>query len=986
MNAKGRGTRRNWFFALAAVLAVVLAIALVLWMRALPPSPKLLEEARLALVQQRDADALRLATSYLARAPESVAARFYAAESAHRLGRSDEALKFLEHILPEDASEQAIEAFILAANIHFLQGHAWEAEQRYRQALKHRPRDVYLNRQMSFLLTVEGRRWESRPHLLELVSQRQNTLEELILLGDIWPDYALAAELQRFRKASPHDPLPLLGLARTAARHQETASALEMLRQVVKRYPHLVEAHAWLGWTLLQSAEGTAELASWEAQLPAGAADHPMIWLVRGMGAEQTEQREAAVRCFWEAFSRDPNYELAAYQLSRALTAIKEDDNADLLRERTEQLYKLAALLKRVHSDRDDLARLSGGVASLAEVAEMLESLGRTTEARAWYDVIAAADPTMTWAQAEAERLAAETARPMADGDAPLQLDFSGYPLPEWPQSSQAAAAGPLNSAAAAVRFVDSAAACGIEFTYFNGDVADDARLLGTTGGGVAVLDYDGDSWPDLYFTQGCSWPIDPAKPPLHDRLFRNSGNGRFEDVTQAAGLGDLGFSQGAAIGDFNNDGHPDIYLANVGANRLYVNNGDGTFTDIAPEAGITSDDWTTSCLIADLNGDALPDLYDVNYVGGDALTRRCQSGPCPPHLFPAQDDRLLLNWGDGTFRDVTRQAGIRGERGKGLGIVAADFDASGRLSLFIANDGTPNFFYRNETAPGNAVPRFAENGVKSGLAFDRAGSFQACMGVAADDANGDGFLELFVTNFYNESNTLYVPEVPGEFYSDRTIELGLRDGSLQMLGFGTQFIDGELDGWPDLILTNGHVQDLSKQGVPYRMRAQYYRNLGGEHFTELNPESLGPFFQEGRLGRGLARLDWNRDGREDVAISHTGSPAALLTNQTNPTGHFLAIQLRGVTSSRDAIGASVRAEAGGRTLVRQLTGGDGYQASNQRQLVFGLGNATQIDRLEIRWPSGITQIFSNVAADTEYLAVESADSLVRLAKPGTIP
>jgi hypothetical protein len=347
--------------------------------------------------------------------------------------------------------------------------------------------------------------------------------------------------------------------------------------------------------------------------------------------------------------------------------------------------------------------------------------------------------------------------------------------------------------------------------------------------------------------------------------------------------------------------------------------------------------------------------------------------------LFPATDDRLLLNWGDGTFRDVTRAAGITGKNGKGLGIVAADFAASGRLSLFVANDGTPNFFYDNVTSPGEPIPRFAENGVLSGLAFDRAGAFQACMGVAADDATGDGLLELFVTNFYNESNTLYVPEVSGRFYSDQTAEFGLRDGSLRMLGFGTQFIDGDLDGWPDLIITNGHVQEPSKAGIPFAMRAQYYRNLKGTAFEEVEAETLGPFFQQLRLGRGLARLDWNRDGRDDAVISHIASPAALLTNQTSPAGHFLALQLRGTNGSRDAIGTIVRVMSGGRTITRQLTAGDGYQASNQRQLIFGLGPAEKIDQVEIQWLGGGRQTFTDLSLDTEYIALEGRDSLVKL-------
>ena len=953
---------------------------MALWQRSLPPDPALLTAAGKALEEKRPDDAFRLAQSYLVKAPQSAAARYIAAEAANQRRRKDEALAILAEVPLEDSSEEAVACVILAGDICLELGRASDAEKYYRQALLHAPREVSANRKMVSLLTIEGRRWESRPYLLELVTQRQSAMDELIALGDIWPDFKFTDELKRFRAARPQDPLPLLGLARITAHEQKITDARDMLRQVIKAYPDLVEAHAWLGWTWVQDRQGVAALASWERGLPPAAADHPMIWLVRGMGAELLDQREAAVRCFWEALRRDPNYDLAAYRLAQALAVIEQTQAASIVRNRANVLLELAATLKSAHRSRKNDPE------AFRRIAEKMESLGRLREAWAWYHLIAALDPTQTWASAEAERLSPRlTGAPcltLAEAEPGLTLDFAKFPLPQWPEAERPAVAKAKPIASSSVRFIDSAAAAGINFTYFNGDEPGQARILGDLGGGIGVLDYDGDLWPDLYFSQGADWPVNTASTAHRDRLYRNLGNGKFEDVTLAAGLGDNSYSHGISVGDFDNDGFPDLYLANCGVNRLYHNNGDGTFTDIAPQAGITSSDWTSSCLMADLSGDGLPDLYDVNYLEGDALTRRCPNGPCGPHLFPAQQDRLLLNWGDGTFRDITRAAGINGKLGKGLGIVAADFALDGRLSLFIANDTTPNFFYENVTSPGDPIPRFTENGVLSGLAYDRNGLSQACMGVAADDATGDGFIELFVTNFYNESNTFYSPEIPGKAYSDQTAEFGLREGSLQMLGFGTQFIDSELDGWPDLIITNGHVQDRTKEGIPFKMRAQYYRNLAGEGFEELPVESLGPFFRQQHLGRGLTRLDWNRDGREDVAISHIGSPAALLTNQTTPAGHFLALQLRGTAGSRDAIGAVARVKIGQRTITRQLTAGDGYQASNQRQLIFGLGSAEKIDQLEIRWLNGTKQTFTDLSVDAQYIALEGRDSLVKLPSP----
>jgi tetratricopeptide (TPR) repeat protein len=979
MTAVKRGSITRRIGIVGALFLVVLVVMGVLWRRRpSEPDSKLLFRASKAIQENRNGEALSLAQSYLEQAPQSSEALFLAAQAADKLGRKDEALVLLARLSTSDSSDAAVGGAVLAGNLEIDRGHVRDAESHFRRVISMQPHDVMANRKLVYLLSVEGRRWESRPFLRELVSQQQHTVEELIVLGDLWPNYNLEVDLERFQQGVPEDPLPKLGFARIAIGRHDFSKAQNLLKEVIQGYPQMVEAQAWLGFTLVQDSQGAAELASWEAALPAAASEHPMIWLVRGMGATQTGQPEAAVRCFGEALKLDPNYDLAAYQLSRALVTVDERESAAILRRRTDELYELAATLKNIHKDG------KMGVEPYRKVAEAMERLGRLREASAWFGLIHAIDPTQNWAFEQSTRLQGRLAEiqgdslSLAKAEPELKLDIARYPLPKWPVAKPSNVAQERSTLTSGVAFVDSAPEAGINFIYFNGDKPNDARLLGTTGGGVAVLDYDGDGWPDIYFTQGSTWPVDSTATSHLDKLYRNLGNGKFEDVTEVSGLGDNRYSQGVAAGDFDNDGNPDLYLANLGVNRLYHNNGDGTFTDIAPEAGVAKTQWTTSCLVADLSGDGLPDLYDVNYVEGEALTRRCPGGPCAPHLFPGQDDRLLLNWGDGTFRDITLSAKITGRNGKGLGIVAADFGATGKLSLFVANDGTPNFFYENVTLPEQPIPRFTENGVLSGLAYDRNGVAQASMGVAADDATGDGAIDLFVTTFYNESNTFFVSSSSGRSFSDLTPEFGLRESSVRKLGFGAQFIDGELDGWPDLIVTNGHVQDHTKIGIPYKMQAQYYRNLRGQAFQELHGDTLGPFFEQPLLGRGLARLDWNRDGREEAVISHIGSPAALLTNQTNPAGHFLALQLRGVARSRDAIGAIVRLKTTSRTLTRQLTAGDGYQASNQRQLVFGLGDSIRIDDLEIHWPGGAVQNFANVAPDAEYIAVEGRETLVK--------
>jgi hypothetical protein len=497
------------------------------------------------------------------------------------------------------------------------------------------------------------------------------------------------------------------------------------------------------------------------------------------------------------------------------------------------------------------------------------------------------------------------------------------------------------------------------------------------------VLDYDADGWPDLYLTQGCRWPPVAGQTEHLDRLYRNRGDGTFEDVTAQCQLAEDRFSQGVAAGDFNDDGFADLYVANIGVNRLYLNLGDGTFRDVSGVAGIEGEAWTTSCLLADVNGDGLPDIYDVNYIdGADVYERVCiregKPRTCLPNIFEPQPDRFYLNLGDGRFEERTAAAGLNVTGGNGLGIVAGDLDGTGRLGLFVANDQDANFCWINETAGPGAPPQFVERGVLAGLAYDAEGKSQACMGVAAGDADGDGKLDLFVTNFYEESNTLYLQGAGGTFI-DATGASGLRAPSFFMVGFGAQILDGDLDGHLDLVLTNGHVDDFSHQQVPYEMPPQYFRGLGGGQFAELPAAELGEFFQGNYLGRGLARLDWNRDGREDFVVSHLHSPVALVANTSPETGRFLAVQLRGVRSSRDAIGAEVAIEAGGRRRTQWLTAGDGYQASNQRQLVFGLGAADRVEKLHICWPSGLVQEFADLAADQALIFVEGSPRATRL-------
>ncbi len=524
--------------------------------------------------------------------------------------------------------------------------------------------------------------------------------------------------------------------------------------------------------------------------------------------------------------------------------------------------------------------------------------------------------------------------------------------------------------------------------------------MIQSDGGGIGVFDIDADGWPDLYFTQGGEWPAAASQTGPEDRIFRNLRGKTFRDMTSATGVVDRGFGQGVTIGDLDCDGFPEVYVANAGGNRLFRNNGDGTLTDISIESGLAGNDWSTSCAIMDFDLNGHPDLYVVNYLSlDDASAEICHEEgklrSCRPGGFMAADDRLYLNDGDWSFTDVSSTSGILQPDGRGLGIIAADFDGDRFPDIFVGNDAVPNFLFLNRTdftgspsvvgessdAEAHGIPastgpdgrrvRFEESAVHRGIATDEAGRSQACMGIACADFNHDQQPDIFVTNFYNEPNTLYLGQRGGMFV-DRTRSYQLAAPSMSMLGFGTQPLDADLDGDDDLAILNGHIDDLSASGVPYRMKPQFFENQSGKVFTESEVKCR--FFLEEHLGRSLARLDWNRDGREDLAAGVLEAPSVLLTNTTNASGSWLGLQLVGTLSARDATGSTVTVQWGEHSVSRQLTSGSGFQASNQNKLTFGIPGpgADPVVNVTVLWPNGQVNSFRNLETDCDYIVVQS--------------
>lgn len=971
-----------WF----SVLVVVALIGFIAWMCVVDwtSANYLVRETKRALIVGDLKRAEELALRLARRSGQQNVGNLYAGEAAAKAGRPQEAIAYYARV-PDDGSPPSTQALLATGDLMLNTLYNLSAaESAYQQILRRHPEDLAAHYRMSYVLGLQGRSWEASQHRLELVRGERAEPVQLVLLA-----LADTAEenfhlVDDYARAQPDDPRVLCARAWIHLRREQLDAARTLLQRAVAVEPELLTAQGWLGRTLLEKPD--AEFLAWQERLPPAADQHPEIWYTRGRWAQAHAQLEVAARCFWEAVRTDPEHTSANFHLSVVLDSLGQSAPAEVFRQRAKRLGDYTIAGKSF--------QLSGDRTSLQTAARLAKELGLLWEAWGWTQLLNQRVPgqsrvvdSMKRLRSQLDQLSGqELTRSNPAQNPARQIDLQAYPAKVQKVSASNTHRTVTHSAESSrVTFADLAESTGLKFQYRNGSQGQSAGnyMYEISGGGVAVLDYDGNGWPDIYLTQGTDWPPRADQREYLDRLYRNLGNGQFEEVSTAARLFENSFSQGPVMGDFDQDGFPDLYVANIGVNRMFHNNGDGTFTDVTSQSGTPGDGWSMSGVLADLNGDSLPDLYVVNYLSGsDLFERACLKDgtlrTCSPHEFSAAQDRFFLNLGDGRFADRTSEAGLVVPDGKGMGIVAADFDGTGRLSLFVANDAVPNFFFVNETASRGGEPHFAERGYASGLAVDADGRAQACMGVAADDANGDGLVDLFVTNFRGESKTLYLNQSQLTF-TDDTRRTGLREASLDMLGFGTQFLDGELDGYPDLVVTNGHIGDLRASGIPFQMRPQYFRNHGQAQFVELPAATLGPFFQEKHLGRGLARLDWNRDGRDDFVVSHLTTPVALVTNQTESAGHFVAIQLRGVTSERDAIGTRVWVTSGSQKWCRQLTAGDGYQASNQRQLVFGLGQSTQIDRVEVHWPAGTTQDLGPLQVDREYLLIEGRQQPVPL-------
>ena len=833
------------------------------------------------------------------------------------------------------------------------------AIQLYQALLEHDPINAAALNHMTLMHRLTGQWGKADRYLLQLIKLPEVDFALMPLLGarELW----FQEDKDRYESAAAEfdDPLAHVACAEIALKERDFAKCKNHLLQTFRQIPDCVPADVMWIRMLYESGE-ISELIESLGDLRSESLEQPTVWQIRGQLARANGDIPGALRCLVESYELAPHDVSTCDALGQTLHASNELDVADALRAQAQRLREYTEICWAIQESNP--AKI-GQLARAAVLAKEIDS----RHAVAWVTQILASDPTNRMATNLFGKLQNSLSSKSTDAslvrELPALARLKELPLPNLQQAGTESV-GSGNPKA--IRFDEVASKVGIEFTFEPGASYSESELALSYqmfGGGVGVLDLNNDARPDLYFVQGG----DLANADTEDRnsayltddsdqIYLNVLNEQFHNVTVQSRLHDQHYGQGIAVGDFNGDGFDDVYVGNLGENQLYINNGDGTLGQSTETIVPSEFDWTTSCAMIDVNRDGMPDIYEVQYQSNSLIRGRvCISGeaiqPCDGSVIADADDRMLISSGDGTLRDVTQQANLVADAEMGLGVIAADLDVDGDIDLFVANDMRPNFLYMHQ---GNDRElRFVNEAEPRGIALSKAGDIQACMGVALDDFNHDGLADVFITNYHLDYNTLYQQQAGGIFV-DLTNRYQLIKPSHLPLGFGTQSLDADLDGWRDLVVANGDVMNFENidPSREHRQNPQFFHN-SGVGFEEIDSLQLGEYFQRRLLGRSLTRLDWNSDGLEDFVVSNVADPASLVINATQDTGDYLAVRLVGTQSSRDALGAILTLETESSQWVQHLAAGDGYQSANQRIRIFGIPNGQRPKSIHVRWPSG---------------------------------
>jgi tetratricopeptide (TPR) repeat protein len=899
-----------------------------------------------------------------------------------RLGNADAALAAWGRIAP--GTEAAARAAVVRAEVLIARGRYADAEAILISALettRKGPDAAMMRERLVVLCRTEGRVNEIRPVIERVwaeatkaaldsrwdgVSRPQDLLRQYAAV-DLEPfaSEGLRQTLAEAERREPGDDRVQLGLANLAIREGRYDEAERRLRGCEARRPvDPAVAQAWLDWAMATGNVAQARAAL--GRLPDDWLDPASALALRAWFAGRRADTDGERHALEQLAEYEPGRPSVLERLAELTLRGGDETRVRKLRAQKAEIDSITDRYKAAYFRAD-------APIHSAELAGLAEALGRRFEARAWWTILAATRPDDPKWRENLIRLARAKAAPVGAKLSDLRADLAR------PTSGAGEIAGVFTSIPDEIHFVDDAEAVGLRFVFDNGQTPE-RQLPETMGGGVGLLDYDGDGWIDVYAVQGGRLIPDESRPATGDRLFRNRGDGTFDDVTETAGLPrtNPSYGHGVSVGDYDNDGDPDLFVTRLNAYQLFRNRGDGTFEDVTEPAGLGgAHDWPTSAAFVDVDADGDLDLYVCHYALWDVRRPRICHGPngspsyCPPRDVVAAQDRLFRN-DHGRFVDITADSAVNGEAGRGLGVVAADLDGDGRIDVFVANDGSANYYYRSLGGG-----KLEEVGHESGLAASAEGGYQAGMGIACGDLDGDGRFDLAVTNFFGESTTLFQNFGHGLFV-DRSAAWGVAAATRHVLGFGTSFLDANNDGHLDLLTVNGHVVDRRPE-FPHEMPAQVLAGNGRGRLVDVSA-GAGEIFGVRRLGRGLAVGDLDNDGRIDAVSVAQNRPLVYFHNRSRG-GHWVRFKLEGTSSNRDGVGAVVTVQTGGRKSSAVRFGGGSYMSASDPRLHFGLGAVECVDVVEVAWPSGRVDRFKNLTVDVDYRLREAASFPVPLAR-----
>lgn len=871
-------------------------------------------------------------------------------------------------------------------------GQIYNAVELLEEALERYPEEHQQRRTLVGFL-AELQRPEKLPeHLQILYKNRQFDLSLLFATTDTSTRRLSINTINTIFERNPNDHRVKLGNAFLLLYRRNVNEAAEVLKQIIQHHPDFAPAYATYGRVLATLSQWD-ELMRWYEDRPNGCEEYADYWIAMGDLATEKGRIDRAVRGYWEACMRSPSNSMAWSRLAITIQRINGQSEGDELGISDQQIESITTYASELQAFREQFNHFAAGdrtsQSEALEISAYLMKLGRSWAAEAWWAIASTLpqQPSKNLKTQRDEIIRQLRRDPNWQSRDPkvFSINFGNLPLPDIEAGlpkEEIFAVKPKSASTESLRLSERSFEWGLK-GYGSDNSPDDAKLaplIRSTGAGGGSFDYDLDGWPDLMIMNAAGKLLALDSNP--NNLLRNLGN-QFTDASQVTGVDDRGFGQGVAIGDFNEDGFPDLFFANLGFNRLLRNNGDGTFTNCTDQLqGDVEAAWSSSASFVDINNDSITDLFVSNYCQPvPGIVSACpdesgQPGPCHPLRFPADVDMVFQGQGDGTFKNVTDQWIGEPLPGRGLGIVSGQL-VNDKQGIFVANDMSRNAYYT--AADESAAFHLSETAGVRGVALDGMSRSQASMGIASCDFDHDGDLDFYVTGFGREYNIYYEQVAPG-LWKDETSRLGLIEPTLPLIGFGTQPIDIENDGVEEIIVTNGHIGEFDSPDTPdYDLPLQIFRRDSQGKFALLNDDPWGEYFQLPHVGRALWTSDVNRDGRNDVFITHMNEQIRLLLNESTDEHHRIGFRIVATRANRDAIGSIVRFKVGQEQRSLWVLSGDGYYCSNEKTLIAGLADAEIVTEVTVHWTDGSSESFGDLPADHCYLLRQGSGAAFEL-------